>query len=291
MNLYHYTDLNAVHSILDTHKIRMTDIRYLNDKTEYRRGLQILEKASHEVFNQNRRYSKEIAETVKEWFPKVFKELSDIEYAEEMFYVASFSKSSDTLSQWRSYGMFAIGLDVDKLLNRVSSLINEMRRVEKKLLKVDFLECHYINDESIAIQTAIDLIYAKPLMIMDNWWQADGPPDRNQHLYKDLKEIISRLATTFKHPSFSEEEEVRLVISDEIVSQRINFRVKNNVLIPFYELDLSPDVFTGVKIGPVENQKLSEQSLDIYNSHRTAKLGGDKFQLVIETSEIPYRTL
>ncbi|MFD3249114.1 DUF2971 domain-containing protein [Rahnella aquatilis] len=291
MDLYHYTDLNAVHSILDTHKIRMTDIRFLNDRTEYRRGLQILEEASHEVFNQNRRYSKEIAETVEEWFPKVFKELADIEYADEMFYVASFSKSSDTLSQWRSYGMFAIALDTDKLLNRINSLISELRRVEKKHLKVDFLECYYINDESIAIQKAIDLIFAKAMIIMDNWWQADGPPDRNQHLYKDLKEIISMLATTFKHISFSEEEEMRLVISDKIVSQKINFRVKNNVLIPFYELNLSPDVFTGVKIGPVENQKLSEQSLDIYNSHRTAKLGGDKFQLVIETSEIPYRTL
>jgi hypothetical protein len=291
MDLYHYTDLNAVHSILDTHKIRMTDIRFLNDKSEYRQGLQILEEASYEVFNEKRRYNKEIAETVEEWFPKVFEELSDIEYADEMFYVASFSKSSDTLSQWRSYGMFAIALDSDKLVNRMSSLINEMRSVGKKQLIVDFLECHYINDESTAIQTAIDLIYEKAMMIMEIWWQADGPPDRNQHLYKDLKEIISMLATTFKHTSFSEEEEMRLVISEKIVSQKIKFRVKNNVLIPFYELDLSPDVFTGIKIGPVENQKISEQSLDIYNSHRTAKLGGDKFQLVIETSEIPYRTL
>lgn len=51
------------------------------------------------------------------------------------------------------------------------------------------------------------------------------------------------LATTFKHKSFSEEEEVRLVISDEIVSENIRFRAKNNILIPYYELDLPHEVF------------------------------------------------
>lgn len=56
MNLYHYTDLNAVHSILETHKIRMTDIRFLNDKTEYLKGLEILQEASHEVFLQTSKY-------------------------------------------------------------------------------------------------------------------------------------------------------------------------------------------------------------------------------------------
>ncbi|MBU9819630.1 DUF2971 domain-containing protein, partial [Rahnella sp. BCC 1045] len=158
-------------------------------------------------------------------------------------------------------------------------------------VNIEFIECHYIIDKNSAKEKAFELVFSKVIEAMSAWWQKDSTPEKNKHLYFDLKEIISMLATTFKHSAFSEEEEIRLVISDEIVSKKINFRAKNNVLIPFYELELEPDVFTGVKIGPVDNQKISAQSLDIYNSHRTAKLGDDKFQLVIETSEVPYRTL
>ena len=43
MPLYHYTDVHAVHSILKTKKIRLTDIRFLNDKAELLEGLTVLE--------------------------------------------------------------------------------------------------------------------------------------------------------------------------------------------------------------------------------------------------------
>lgn len=291
MNLYHYTDLNAVHSILDTHKIRMTDIRFLNDKTEYLNGLQILEEASLDVFMHTSKYDKEFLDVTNRWLRQAFKSLSDIENASEMFYVASFSRSPDTLSQWRSYGMFAIEFDGEMLAERVNKWAFLKRKSTKKNVNIEFIECHYVLDKQDALEVALDLLRNKAMDTIFDWWQPSSPLEYNKHLYRDLREIISMLATTFKHSSFSEEEEVRLVISDNIVSKDINFRTKNNIMIPYYELDVSAEVISGVKIGPVEDQKITEQSLYMYNLHRAAKLGGDQYLLNIETSDIPYRNL
>lgn len=291
MNLYHYTDLNAVHSILDTNIIRMTDIRFLNDKTEYLQGLQILEEASHEIFPQDPMYDPEFLNVLEGWLEKAFKELFEYESASEVFYVTSFSRSSDILSQWRSYGMFAIEFDEVKLAERVSNFILERINSTNRSVNMEFIECHYVSDVPNAIEEASELICSKVITTMDAWWQKGAPLEKNLHLYTDLKEIISMLATTFKHSSFSEEQEVRLVVSNEITSEKINFRTKNNILVPFYELDVTKEVISGVIIGPVENQKITEHSLDLYNLHRAAKLGGERYRLTIETSDIPYRML
>ncbi len=291
MNLYHYTDLNAVHSILDTHKIRMTDIRFLNDKTEYLQGLEILKEASHAVFPQDPMFDAGFVNVIEGWFEKAFDELFKFENANEMFYVASFSRSSDTLSQWRSYGMFAIEFNYEKLQEKVSELTLEKIKSTGKSANIELLECHYVFNNNDSIEEALELIRSKVVYAMYLWWKHDAPLEKNMHLYSGLREIISMLATTFKHESFSEEEEVRLVISDEIVSQNINFRPKNNILIPFYELLVPKEVFTAVKIGPVENQSITAQSLEIYNSHRATKLNDERYRLIIETSDIPYRTL
>ncbi|AFE61305.1 hypothetical protein Q7S_25776 (plasmid) [Rahnella aquatilis HX2] len=289
MNIYHYTDLNAVHSILDTHKIRMTDIRFLNDKTEYRQGLELLEEASHEIFHKKTMYSKEFVETVEKWFPRVFKELLDMEYANEMFYVASFSLSSDTLSQWRSYGMFAVILDHDQIWKDIDKI--DLRIKYKGRTKIYFLECYYVNEKHKALGKAKALLHSKVLGLLNDFWLYDDPNKHNLDLYTDLKERVSMVATIFKHSCFAEEKEVRLVISDKTVSKKILFRVKNNLLIPYYEYALSPEIFTGVRIGPLENQELTTQSLRIYAAHRQEKLGRKQYPLVIEKSEIPYRTL
>ncbi|PKE27571.1 hypothetical protein CWS43_25960 [Rahnella sp. AA] len=283
MNIYHYTDLNAVHSILDTHKIRMTDIRFLNDKTEFLKGIEILRDASEDIFSGEEDYSPGFIAAVTMWLPKIFEELENFQYPDEVLYVASFSRSEDTLSQWRSYGMFAVGLNEDILFD------------ELHFNKIDYIECHYVIDPGDAIEIAENLLHEKALQVLNQRWLEDDPTNQNPMLSIDLKEIISLLATTFKHACFSEEEEIRIVKRADPEAEAIKFRAKNNLLIPFFELELSPEVFTSIRIGPLDNQKLVEHTLDIYVAHRQAKLMSQEinveYQMVVESSEIPYRTL
>lgn len=42
MNLYHYTDVNAVKSILERKKLWLTDVRFLNDAEEMSEGFKII---------------------------------------------------------------------------------------------------------------------------------------------------------------------------------------------------------------------------------------------------------
>lgn len=243
------------------------------------------------MFLQDSTYDEEFENVVDRWFNEAFQELLEFQNASEMFYVASFRSSSDTLSQWRSYGMFALELNEQKLDEKVRSLRFKKTGPTGKFANIEFIECHYVNSRSDAIEEALKVIRTKVFTMMHDWWIPNASEGKNRHLYPDLQEVISMLATTFKHAAFSEEEEVRLVISDEIASEKICFRTKNNVLIPYFELDLPPEVFLGMVIGPVENQKITEQSLDIYNLHRANKLGNERYQLTIETSDIPYRML
>lgn len=291
MNLYHYTDLNAVHSILDSHKIRMTDIRFLNDKSEYMQGLEILREASLQedlILSIKDNYFRK---SLQVWFKRAFEELFDFENASEMFYVASFSRSSNTLSQWRSYGMLAIQFDYDEMEGIMRERIIEHYNKCSELLKIELIECHYVSNRDTAVKKALELINEKLIPTIEEWWQADVPIEQNEHIYIDIKEILSMLATAFKHASFIEEQEFRLVISVDITSENVKFRAKNNVLIPFYELDIIPDVIKGIIIGPVENQKITAHSLDIFNLHRAKKLNNDMYQLSIIKSDIPYRML
>ena len=283
MDLYHYTDLNAVHSILSTHKIRMTDIRFLNDKTEYLQGINILRDAAADIFSGDEDYYPDFVAAANEWLPQIFEELANLQYADEIMYVASFSRSEDTLSQWRSYGMFAVGLDEELLID------------ELKSNRIECIECHYVLDLNDAIEIAKDLLHEQALSVMNSLWLLEDTQNNNPTLYLDLKEVVSLLATTFKHPCFSEENEIRLVKKSDADAEDIKFRVKNNLLIPFFELELSPEVFTCIRIGPLENQGLVEQTLDIFVSHRQAKLNSEgvniEYSMVVESSNIPYRTL
>lgn len=283
MSIYHYTDLNAVYAIIENHKIRMTDIRFLNDKTEYLQGLSILSEACDNIFNNTTAYSPEFISTVTEWLPLLITELSDFNYSDECIYVASFSRSPDTLSQWRSYGMFALEIDDLELVSQLNSA------------GIEFLECHYTYNLPDDIEAAEVLLHEKALAHIYTQWLSDDPTNANATLYVELKERVSVLATIFKHYCFAEEEEVRLVKVSKSEPEQIQFRVKNNIIIPYYEHEISPEMITSVRIGPLENQDTVEQALVIYAANRMERLYKEgvniEYLLEVECSDTPYRTL
>lgn len=85
-------------------------------------------------------YDKDFVNVIDGWLETAFEELFKFENASEMFYVASFSRSSDTLSQWRSYGMFAIEFNYSKLQERVINLTLEKIRSTQKSVNIEFIE-------------------------------------------------------------------------------------------------------------------------------------------------------
>ncbi len=93
-NIYHYTDINGLRGILQSDCIWLTSSDYTNDRRELHDGRDLFRKAIEKKFCLNgghNRVTEKIIEGIeKEHVPHT--------------YIASFSRSKNSLSQWRAYG-------------------------------------------------------------------------------------------------------------------------------------------------------------------------------------------
>lgn len=244
---YQYTDINAVKSIIETNSIRLTNVKYLNDKAEFHIGLNFLSQAFYSNYIFPNHVSLNCINSIRENFILWNNGISNIHYLIDHLYVASFSYAPDVLSQWRGYGMYAIEFNQSMLTNRPN------------LLPLSFLQCTYTYNEEEAKKYALNAISYIVNYVFENWVENGD----NSPLMRTMQEMIAVYALTFKYPAFREEQEVRLIFMNYYNDTEIDFRVKNNLLVPYVTVAIQPKDITGVIIGPIENQQLSYSSLDM----------------------------
>lgn len=109
MRLFHYTDVSAVSSMLKSGMMWASDIRYLNDHSEYRDG----EGCIRSVFESR------LEELDPEGALKITEHLDKFLDSSKNSYtlVCSLSEGEDLLSQWRGYcprtGGYAIEFELE----------------------------------------------------------------------------------------------------------------------------------------------------------------------------------
>lgn len=121
MPLLHYTDLNAVVSILRKPTLRCTDLRYLNDRTEFKHGIERLSETFKTVgpgFFINEGRAKDAENYIADALDRAVLQFSEY----NPYFVMSLSRSADLLSQWRGYGSYAIEFNEAELIRQVPSL-------------------------------------------------------------------------------------------------------------------------------------------------------------------------
>lgn len=275
--IYHYTDLNAVQSILENSKLWLTDYKFLNDKEEFRAGYGILIDAL-KTFDD---YPEECPEGFKDKMQLAISYVSTQDLfspTPNKIFVSSFSLDPDSLSQWRSYGMFSIEFD--------ESTFAELQAKKEIFL----LDCKYILDRGDSLDDAIEIIKESLIPHLLKVYES-GP----HWLEIELSYMIDIYALTFKHSAFYEEQEKRLVISCSPDDKDIKFRAKGNILIPYFEFEFPHSSIQSVMIGPIDNQDISEDSLVLFTqqiSNRIAKKENNPgFYIDVETSDLPYRNL
>jgi len=274
--LYHYTSQSGLRGIIENQCIWATDVRYLNDSTEFSYAINLASKLLKEkCINDENDLSEVISLLLSSEPGPVF--------------AASFSTSSDQLSQWRGYcpdtGGFMLGFD-----------ISEMQRMAKEQ-GFQLEECIYSKDKQRA---ALNKIIDGTLQFIASNWS-----NTNEHSGIDLDTVMKtggkmrlafaldlmHLAPTLKHPSFYEEREKRLIaIADHVRPRKIMFREGRSMTAPYIEFNHQKNKkrkqalpIKEIMVGPTPHTKLS--MLSIRQLLKNNKINS----CAVIPSEIPYR--
>lgn len=272
MALYHYTDVNAVKSILENRKLWLTDIRFLNDSSEFHDGIAYFRKAlksPKKGLFSNPKYADEAIE----YLANSLSEKVGFRLAEEPLFTCSFSRSDDLLSQWRAYGAYAVEFDEHLLLESLEKLV----------------ECRYVDDDKTNIAShELTNAISKVSRSMER---------HNGCLGEDAIDALIHLvnvAASFKNHGFHEERELRVIRTIDSREESIRFRAKGNRLIPYIEVEISLDCIKSICLGPMPEQGLAEASMRMFARHIEKKWQFDssnvEYELNVTASPIPYRS-
>ena len=271
--LYHYTDIEGLLAILDSQVLRLSHAAYLNDASELSHGLDVI---------------KEVVESKKGQFGQQYGSLIQLGadslrgLYEGAFdpYVFSLSEPKDMLSQWRAYGKasgVAIGFDTNKL--------KELALEKPSLLNITSLSkvIYEKRDQSRLVEVVIDAVHAYE-------GRTNSAKRGGTSLLKALVNAFVQLVPTFKHPSFSEEQEwrvIRLLASHpEPELEFVHHRIGGRLLIPYINLK-APTGQLGISevvCGPHPNPELVIKAV----SSCLKKRGYAQFNIL--KSRIPFRS-
>ena len=203
-------------SMLGTGHLWATDAAYMNDPNELRYGFDLLAEVASAELPQ-----KDLREVVL----AMIEEAVQDKVANGRVYVASFCRGGDLLSQWRAYGAFgggyALGFPPADLFG-TSSNAREPVRILRPVL--------YDRDKQVGI--------------LKHWMRTSVPRRKWDHdsILFEILLLFDRLMT-FKHPSYSEEGEWRLIQFGRVVGGPslwpASFRVRGNQVVPYGDLDLT----------------------------------------------------
>ena len=283
--IYHYTTTPALFNGILTEKdicLWATNVQYLNDPSEFF-GFKIIQ------FLLEKDYSKE---NLQEFF----------KVTADNYFVTSFSKHSDYLPMWSMYGANGTGI----------SLGFDREKIEKNS-DSGIANCYYIKNEKI-LKTVFGV--EKIDEIGNFFYPQTSNPSKIEVLSYFTRKILNLFIFIFlaKNQSYKYEKELRLItnlrvfrIEDcnttegitnlvtqltknpldlkilEEETQKIKYRTKNNLIIPYIEHHFPKEALKEIIIGPTNQMDLSEQSIQTYLDH----LGYGHVK--IKRSEVPYR--
>jgi len=257
---YHYCSLDSFLSIIQNASFRLGNPFKMNDCDEIKWLIKNLT-------NNYEFYTSHLTVNDKEDFKQMFDTLfesnnviKDNWYFQniEPPYIASLSEEGDILSQWRAYANngkgVAIGFDGD-FISQNSKVIIE------KIVYDSYEQSNIINDKILCKDW------------LNEYKSCNGKGTKNwvttcENILHDI--VLNALLC--KNPGFMEEKEYRIIYDDEfeylkndvkIPISKIKYRVNDNAIIPFREMDFSKckeNALVEIIIGP--KAEISENEME-----------------------------
>lgn len=250
--VYHYTDASGLNDILESGRIRASDLLYLAGSREldYVRDL---------VRTHIRQRANVSDPVLREFCAKADAALDPLGWQRSLF-AACFCENGDSLGQWRAYagprGGYAIGL-------RTAALTGSGGRYHGAALR----RVIYDPERQRALVEGL-LDRAMALLRASG----SGGAAAIDVVLEFLADHMIELIAAFKQPAFREDSEWRLLLiadtayAGETLSE-VCFRRAGGHIVPYVELDVSPRVGAGappiaeVICGPLERAELSARAI------------------------------
>jgi len=191
--LYHYSKDENLKSIINSNLFRASNIRYLNDISEYHYGIEVMRRVLTE--NQN-----SFSSGFVDFFIKQIGKYDDNYYIERIF-ILSLSTDGDCLPLWREYSGLDghnIGLDLHFVLHNTPGRIR----------------CHGHVVYSKERQEQIILEKATKLFEFYNKFAPNCDTEEFEVVSGFVFTQMLHYVTLFKHPAFEYEKEYRFVYYD-----------------------------------------------------------------------------
>ena len=256
--LFHYTNLSGAVEIATSRTLWLSKASYLNDYSEVKWFIQ---KMLH------------IIELLPQFdIPKTSLEVVEtkVRSLEHDYFVCSFSEDGDLLSQWRAYGSDGAGISIGFRAELLSSVATDNNA---RLVK-----CVYSSAEQdrLAVSLILELL---------NCYRDENPDEAK---ISDVLQAMKVASVACKSPSFSEENEWRLILLQRNDSNsKIKVRASERFLIPFFEFAFPSHSSRGIVeecvIGPSVNFRDIEEGLRILIAEHVCS------EFAIRESHIPYR--
>lgn len=267
--LYHYTNQEGLLGIFGSAEIWATQVRYLNDASEFRHAFDLAAEIADEIVRTAAGQRKKLAQQVA----------NGIRGAGINICVASFSERGDDLSQWRAYSQGGVGYslgfhydDLEEAIKTSGWMLTpciydpkEQRNLLTKLIETAL-------EENAQADTKFD-------DEIDSLIQEHGG---------NIGFYLNRYAAIFKNQHFGVEQEWRLISAPMSSAQRLfAFRAGGSTIIPYYRLPLARNEKGTIKlrkivVGPGPSSELATAAVrSLVASRRTS--------VDVVSSAIPYR--
>jgi hypothetical protein len=274
----HYTSPGGLLGIIRDEFLWATNIKFLNDQHEFQHALDLIKKILDETPPRAGGVS---FQTLFQVFRNdVSKELGFIDpHKAESVFTISFSEEIDLLSQWRGYcpgnNGYCIVFDLEKVYKHMSD----------KLSSCHFMKCVYDDTEK----------NTKLKELLNSRWLEytklrDAKP--RKAVIDGFARELTLLASYFKHPSFKEEQEHRIVVidQDDALRKQIEFREGRSSLVPYLKLAAPREFIRKIVVGPNVDQPLAVRALEAFVEKCTgipSLIGAVEFVM----SQTPYRRM
>jgi hypothetical protein len=272
----HYTSQRGLLRIIRHEILWATNIKFLNDEHEFQHALDLIREIIPTANIRPGMTEHEAFTAFTENLSSRLKSLDD--YTSESIFTLSFSSEIDLLSQWRGYctdnNGYCLVFDIDAIFEKAKT----------KYSDVYLLDCVYEKEDKIE----------KLRDLLNKYWlkYSKSTDEKQQEAVLDaLEKEVMLLASHYKHPSFSEEKERRIVVfKDYFDTNRLQFREGRISLVPYIEIDASLKCLKMICIGPCSNKQLARRSLELFLEKMYGYPFGLNSDLAIKFSEAPYRS-